>query len=121
MSLSSLKYLDYDPSDAAQQLHEQAEQFLVAIETEKGAIETVAEQAGLMKRKILHQRKMMGGVNAAKENEHMVQKQVGQGVQYRSDSRFVKPSQASLGARMEHGAEDGQGARIATFARSLAP
>ncbi|CAM9775216.1 unnamed protein product, partial [Discosporangium mesarthrocarpum] len=25
-----------------------------------------------MKQKILHQRKMMGGVNAAKENEHMV-------------------------------------------------
>lgn len=49
----------------------------MAIEAEKGAIETVAEQTSLMKRKILHQRKMMGGVNAAKENEHMVQKQVG--------------------------------------------
>lgn len=29
-----------------------------------------------MKHKILHQRKIMGGVNAAKENEYMVQKQV---------------------------------------------
>lgn len=96
----------------AQQLHEQAEQFLVAIEAEKGAIETVAEQASLMKRKILHQRKMMGGVNAAKENEHMVQKQVRQGVQCRSDSRFVTSllSRASFGVSMEHRAEAGQGA-----------
>lgn len=49
---------------------------MVSIETEKRAIDTVAEQTGLMKHKILHQRKMMGGVNAAKENEYMVQKQV---------------------------------------------
>lgn len=48
----------------------------MSIESEKGAIDTVAEQTGLMKHKILHQRKMMGGVNAAKENEYMVQKQV---------------------------------------------
>eukprot|EP00904_Undaria_pinnatifida_P006019 jgi/Undpi1/2547/HiC_scaffold_13.g05926.m1 len=67
---------DSSSSDRTSQLQEQAEQFLVAIEAEKGAIETVAEQTSLMKRKILHQRKMMGGVNAAKENEHMVQKQV---------------------------------------------
>lgn len=59
-----------------QQLHEQADHFLVSIEAEKRAIDTVAEQTGLMKHKILHQRKMMGGVNAAKENEYMVQKQV---------------------------------------------
>lgn len=49
---------------------------MVSIESEKRAIDTVAEQTGLMKHKILHQRKMMGGVNAAKENEYMVQKQV---------------------------------------------
>lgn len=49
---------------------------MVSIENEKRAIDTVAEQTGLMKHKILHQRKIMGGVNAAKENEHMVQKQV---------------------------------------------
>lgn len=58
------------------QLQEQAEHFVVSIESEKRAIDTVAEQTGLMKHKILHQRKMMGGVNAAKENEYMVQKQV---------------------------------------------
>lgn len=57
-------------------MQEQAEHFLVSIEAEKRAIDTVAEQTGLMKHKILHQRKMMGGVNAAKENEYMVQKQV---------------------------------------------
>lgn len=49
---------------------------MVSIESEKRAVDTVAEQTGLMKHKILHQRKMMGGVNAAKENEYMVQKQV---------------------------------------------
>ena len=59
-----------------EQLQEQADHFLVSIEAEKRAIDTVAEQTGLMKHKILHQRKMMGGVNAAKENEYMVQKQV---------------------------------------------
>lgn len=48
----------------------------MAIEKEKQTIATVAEQTGLMKHKILHQRKIMGGVNAAKENEYMVQKQV---------------------------------------------
>lgn len=59
-----------------EQLQEQADHFLVAIEKEKQTIATVAEQTGLMKHKILHQRKIMGGVNAAKENEYMVQKQV---------------------------------------------
>lgn len=57
-------------------MQEQGEHFLVSIEAEKKAIDTVAEQTGLIKHKILHQRKMMGGVNAAKENEYMVQKQV---------------------------------------------
>lgn len=50
----------------------------MAIEAEKRTVGTIAEQTGLMKHKILHQRKMMGGVNAAKENEYMVQKQVRQ-------------------------------------------
>ena len=68
------------------QLQEQAEQFIVAIEAEKGEVDTVTEQAGLMKSKILHQRKMMGGDNAAKENEHMVQKQVRP---YRDTGSFV--------------------------------
>lgn len=57
-------------------MQEQVEHFLVAIEAEKRAIATVAEQTRIMRHKILHQRKMMGGVNAAKENEYMVQKQV---------------------------------------------
>lgn len=63
-------------SRSTQQLQEQADHFLALIETEKRGIDTVAEQTGMMKHKILHQRKMMGGVNAAKENEYMVQKQV---------------------------------------------
>lgn len=58
------------------QLKEQAEHFVAAADLEKRNIETFAEQTALMKHKILNQRKMMGGVNAAKENEFMVQKQV---------------------------------------------
>eukprot|EP00903_Cladosiphon_okamuranus_P016522 g15243.t1 len=70
------KPVDSSSVDRIAQLHEQAEHFMVSIESEKTAIDTMAEQTGLMKHKILHQRKMMGGVNAAKENEYMVQKQV---------------------------------------------
>ena len=71
-----LVFADCISSRSHHQLQEQAEHFMVSIESEKRAIDTVAEQTGLMKHKILHQRKMMGGVNAAKENEYMVQKQV---------------------------------------------
>ncbi|CAM9484441.1 unnamed protein product [Scytosiphon promiscuus] len=70
------KPVDASSADRIAQLQEQGEHFLVSIEVEKKAIDTVAEQTGLIKHKILHQRKMMGGVNAAKENEYMVQKQV---------------------------------------------
>ncbi|CBJ49101.1 outer dynein arm docking complex protein like [Ectocarpus siliculosus] len=70
------KPVDSSSADRIAQLQEQADHFLALIETEKRAIDTVAEQTGMMKHKILHQRKMMGGVNAAMENEYMVQKQV---------------------------------------------
>lgn len=77
-------------------MQEQVEHFLVAIEAEKRAIATVAEQTGIMRHKILHQRKMMGGVNAAKENEYMVQKQVLSERESAADRRSTGPHQRSV-------------------------
>ena len=46
------------------------------IESEKNAISVMDEQIAVLRDKILHQRKMMGGVNVARENQQMIQKQV---------------------------------------------
>lgn len=73
------------------QLQEQAEYFVAAADLEKRNIETFAEQTALMKHKILKQRKMMGGVNAAKENEFMVQKQVREALSGRGDDNTPSP------------------------------
>ena len=46
------------------------------LETERHTMEQLANQHKLIKEKILTQRKQMGGINAAKENQSMVTKQV---------------------------------------------
>jgi coiled-coil domain-containing protein 63/114 len=62
--------------DKLSKLQDQADWYVKHIEAEKAGVKVMAEQVSLMRQKVLHQRKSMGGVNAAKENEQMVQKQV---------------------------------------------
>lgn len=57
------------------QLQEEAGGYVDANEREKRGIAVLTEQIGLVRRKILHRRKATGGVNAARENHYMVQKQ----------------------------------------------
>ena len=63
--------------EAVLKLQEQAEKYQNAIEFEKKNTETTEEQIYIMKQKILHQRKAMGGVNASKDNFSMIQRQLG--------------------------------------------
>jgi len=58
-------------------LSSQMDKYSSQIESEKNAISVMDEQIAVLRDKILHQRKMMGGVNAARDNQHMIQKQVG--------------------------------------------
>ena len=62
--------------EAIQRLQEQGEKYVAAIEGEKKNISTMEEQISIMKQRILHQRRSMGGVNASKENQYMIEKQI---------------------------------------------
>jgi hypothetical protein len=70
------------PSDLAGQrkdalkLRDEIEQYTELVAQEKRTMTVTTEQVALMKQKILHTRKTMGGVNAARENQAMIQKQV---------------------------------------------
>eukprot|EP00607_Mallomonas_marina_P008935 CAMPEP_0182422550 /NCGR_PEP_ID=MMETSP1167-20130531/8283_1 /TAXON_ID=2988 /ORGANISM="Mallomonas Sp, Strain CCMP3275" /LENGTH=564 /DNA_ID=CAMNT_0024600715 /DNA_START=118 /DNA_END=1815 /DNA_ORIENTATION=- len=82
------------PSSSLQQeviskLQDQADRYQAAIETEKKTLSTMEEQIHIMKQKILHQRKAMGGVNASKDNYSMIQKQI-RILENRLDKALVK-------------------------------
>ena len=49
------------------------DKYAAAIEFERRNIATLEEQIQIMKQKVLHQRKAMGGVNASKDNYFMIQ------------------------------------------------
>ena len=57
-------------------LHEDGDKYANAIEFERRQISTMEEQINIMKQKVLHQRKSMGGINASKDNFFMIQKQI---------------------------------------------
>ena len=59
-----------------QRLHDGGDKYANAIDFERKNIETMEEQIAIMKQKLLHQRRAMGGVNASKDNHHMIQKQI---------------------------------------------
>lgn len=67
-------------STASQQalgkLHEDGDKYASQIEFERRQISTMEEQINIMKQKVLHQRKSMGGINASKDNFFMIQKQI---------------------------------------------
>lgn len=62
--------------ETVQKLHEQGEKYVEAIEFEKRSLEAMDEQVNILKQKVLHQRRAMGGVNASKENQYMIEKQI---------------------------------------------
>lgn len=62
--------------EALGRLHEDGDKYASAIEFERRQISTMEEQINIMKQKILHQRKAMGGINASKDNFFMIQKQI---------------------------------------------
>ncbi|KAG7392307.1 Coiled-coil domain-containing protein 63 [Phytophthora pseudosyringae] len=60
---------------------------------ESKRLETLSQQAQVMRHKVLHQKKHMGGVNAAKENQQMVSKQI-RILENRLDKSLVKFNEA---------------------------
>ena len=76
MMRGTTKPISVSQHDNIQKLQDQGDKYANAIEFEKHNIITMEEQTLIMRQKLLHQRKSMGGVNAAKENYHMIQKQI---------------------------------------------
>ena len=76
-----------------EKLHDQMDKYSNQIETEKNAISVMDEQIAVLRDKVLHQRKMMGGVNAARDNQHMIQKQI-RILENRLDKALVKFNQS---------------------------
>ena len=74
-------------------LHDQGDAYTKKIEVESRAVRTREEQIQLMKDKIKAQRKHMGGINAARENQHMIQKQI-RILENRLDKALVKFNEA---------------------------
>jgi len=62
--------------DMINKLQDQGDKMANLVDYEKRNIQTMEEQIHIMKQKVLQQRKSMGGVNASKENYHMIQKQI---------------------------------------------
>jgi hypothetical protein len=62
--------------ESLQKLHDQGDKYANVIEFEKHNIITMEEQIKIMKEKVSHQRKSMGGINASKDNQYMIQKQI---------------------------------------------
>lgn len=87
-----------ESSAAAQQeqltrLHEQVEAFQRKSQVESKRLETLVQQTQVLKHKVLHQKKHMGGVNAARENQQMVGKQI-RILENRLDKSLVKFNEA---------------------------
>jgi hypothetical protein len=77
----------------ALKLRDETEQYSELIQQEKRTMDVTTEQVALMKQKIVHTRKNMGGVNAARENQAMIQKQV-RILENRLDKALVKFNEA---------------------------
>jgi len=59
-----------------QKLHDAGDRYANSIDNERKNIEIMEEQVAIMKQKLLHQRRAMGGVNASKDNHFMIEKQI---------------------------------------------
>jgi hypothetical protein len=74
-------------------LHDQGDLYTQKIEVENRNVKAMDEQIQLLKQKVLYQRKHMGGVNAARENQAMIQKQI-RILENRLDKALVKFNEA---------------------------
>ena len=90
---STNKPLTSAQQEILQKMHDQGDRYANAIEFEKRNIETMEEQIAIMKQKALHQRRAMGGVNASKDNYHMIQKQI-RILENRLDKALIKFNEA---------------------------
>jgi len=76
-----------------QALTDQGDKYATSIEFERANIQTMEEQIHIMRSKTLQQRRAMGGVNASKENHHMIQKQI-HILENRLDKSLIKFNEA---------------------------
>jgi chromosome segregation ATPase len=76
-----------------QKLHDQGDLYANTIEYERGNIQNMEEQIQIMKQKVLHQRRAMGGINASKDNHFMIQKQI-RILENRLDKGLIKFNEA---------------------------
>mmetsp|Transcript_33970 Transcript_33970/g.45900 ORF Transcript_33970/g.45900 Transcript_33970/m.45900 type:complete len:554 (-) Transcript_33970:369-2030(-) len=74
-------------------LRDEIDNYIRQIMQEKQNNKETSEKVRVMKSKILHQRKVMGGVNAARENQAMVQKQI-RILENRLDKSLIKFNEA---------------------------
>jgi DNA repair exonuclease SbcCD ATPase subunit len=70
------KPLSATQHETLHRLHDMGDKYANSIDFEKKNIAVMEEQIYVLRQKLLHQRKNMGGVNAAKENFQMIQKQI---------------------------------------------
>lgn len=95
----SLATRHFTESSATQQqeqlakLHDQIDSYNRKNAAEAKKLETLVQQIQVMKHKVLHQKKHMGGVNAAKENQQMVSKQI-RILENRLDKSLIKFNEA---------------------------
>ena len=74
-------------------LHDECDKYISYVDMEKRNIKVMEEQITMMRQKVLHQRKVMGGVNAARDNQAMIQKQI-RILENRLDKALVKFNEA---------------------------
>jgi hypothetical protein len=96
MMRGSTKPVSASQHDHIQKLQDQGDKYANANEFERQNISTMEEQIHIMKQKLMHQRKSMGGVNASKENHHMIQKQI-RILENRLDKALMKFNEAISG------------------------
>ncbi|GMH54021.1 hypothetical protein TL16_g01588 [Triparma laevis f. inornata] len=76
-----------------EKLHDQMDKYSKQIETEKNAIGAMDDAIAVLRDKIFKERKNMGGVNAARDNQQMIQKQI-RILENRLDKALVKFNQS---------------------------
>lgn len=72
----STKPLSIIQQETLHRLNEQKEKFIINIQNEKERIKLMENEILLLKKKVMEQRKQMGGINAIKENHYMLGKQI---------------------------------------------
>lgn len=90
---ASSKGLDGGPSSRMVLVQDQGDQYTQKLAIETKNLEELTKAIKVMNSKILQQKKHMGGVNAAKENQKMVQKQI-RILENRLDKALVKFNEA---------------------------